>query len=323
MSMWKKCIGFATGVGLLLMILFVPAVSQAQQAAGSLAELAVDIWPDFDRPEVLILFTGRVAADIPLPATVTLPLPPEAELNAVARITNDNLMVDDIEFTPGADSVTLVTPDARFRVEFYMPYEQDGDERQFTYRWLATDLNVAQLIATIQEPAAADSMTVTPEAETISIGSDGLTYHNMAPLAVPAGEPYSVAVTYTADSDLLTESVLQVDEPPPAIVEPPAGEESAAINWPLILAVVGGVLVVAVVGWQVLSRRQTRPAARKPRPGTRGKTRKQTGKGKKPAGSSMAPAADTGKVNFCHQCGERAQSGDKFCRNCGTALKGN
>jgi predicted amidophosphoribosyltransferase len=37
----------------------------------------------------------------------------------------------------------------------------------------------------------------------------------------------------------------------------------------------------------------------------------------------MAPAADTGKVNFCHQCGERAQSGDKFCRNCGTALKGN
>ncbi len=308
---------------LIIMALVWPVGVQAQQPAGSLAELTVDIWPDFDRPAVLVLLTGRVAADTPLPASVTIPLPPDADLNAVARITSDNLMIDDIAFTPGADSVTLETPDARFRVEFYMPYEQDGDERQFTYRWLAADLNVAELTATIQQPAAAGSLTVTPEAETIITGSDGLTYHNLAPLAVPAGEPFNIAVAYRADSDLLTASVLQVNEPPPAIVEPPAEAGAAAVNWPLIFAVAAGVLVVAVVGWQVILRRQTRPAARKPRPGTRGKRTQQTGKGRKPAGGAAAVGVDTGEVNFCHQCGQRAQPGDKFCRNCGTALKGN
>lgn len=312
---WRK-LRVGCWIGLLLLML-APAISpaQAQQPAGTLAELIVDIWPDFDRPEVLVLLTGRLAEDIPLPATVTLPLPVNASLNAVARITSDNLMIDDIEFTPEGDSVTLVTPDARFRVEYYLPYDQNGDERQFTYHWLAGDLSVSQLAATIQQPAAADDMTVTPEAETISVGGDGLTYYNMLPVAVPAGEPYTVEMLYTTDSDLLTESVLQVNDPPPAIVEQPAGDAATTlVNWPLIFAGAAGVLVVLVVGWQVVVNRQARPAALKKRP-------QQARRKGTPAGTPADVVVDTGRVNFCHQCGARAQQGDKFCRNCGTALK--
>ncbi|HEX6387566.1 MAG TPA: hypothetical protein VF177_23100, partial [Anaerolineae bacterium] len=116
-------------LGLLLLIILAapfPSVASAQSETTAIESLAVEFWPDYDRPAVLVLLTGTLPADTPLPATVTLPLPQEADLNAVARISDDNVMIDDIEYTTGADQLTFTTPDRRFRIEYYLPYTADG-----------------------------------------------------------------------------------------------------------------------------------------------------------------------------------------------------
>ena len=96
--------------------------AQAQDSSPNLAKLDVELWPDYDQNAVLVLWTGTIDATAPLPATITLPLSSGADVHAVARISDDGQMIDDITFEVTEAEVTLTTPDRRFRIEYYLPY---------------------------------------------------------------------------------------------------------------------------------------------------------------------------------------------------------
>ncbi|MCI0397141.1 MAG: hypothetical protein L0322_19675, partial [Chloroflexi bacterium] len=176
-----------------VLLLTTPVPGLAQAPAGTLAQLAVDLWPDYDRPAVLVLLTGTLPADTPLPATVTLPFPAEATLNAVARITGDNNMVDDVSYDTTNGQLTLTTPDLRFRVEYYLPYTEEAGQRTFTFAWQDGPA-VAELAASVQQPAAASELATTPAAESVTVGQDTLRYHNLPIVSLPAGAPYTLEV---------------------------------------------------------------------------------------------------------------------------------
>jgi hypothetical protein len=55
--------------------------------------------------------------------------------------------------------------------------------------------------------------------------------------------------------------------------------------------------------WQVYNQRRMAPAV-KPRPAAR-----------------KTPASKAKEAYFCHNCGQPATAGDRFCRSCGTELK--
>jgi hypothetical protein len=274
----------------------------SQQPEATLERLTVDLWPDYDRPSVLVLLTGSISADATLPVDVTLPLPSDAMLNAVARISNDNQMIDDISFERGDDTLTLTTPDRRFRVEYYMPYEAEGLQRTFSYVWSGGPA-VSQLDIGVQQPQAATSIDVQPAPEAVIEGNDGLQYHNLAIRQLQPAEPFSVEVNYTLTSEQLTApgAAPASTSNATAPVDDEAGSFLDSIDWPIILSVAGGVLLLLAVGWQVFGARlSARSAPRKPRP---------------------LRAMRQQQAQFCHQCGARAQEGDRFCRECGTELR--
>ncbi len=283
---------------LLLILLGAPAV-YAQTPTTAVQTLTIDLWPDYDQAALLVLLTGTLPPDTPLPATVSLPLPADATLNVVARITSDNTMVDDIDYTPIGDQVVFTTPDLRFRAEYYLPYSADGDQRSFTYTWLATlDVNSLELV--VQQPASADNLRLEPTAVSTTVGpSDGLTYHSLAPQTVPAEQPFAVSINYTLNANQLTVNTLSSDT---NIVDPITDSENITpfTNWPIVLAVAGGLILIVAVVWFVgVNRPPSRP--RKPAPIRRQEQQKA--------------------AKFCHKCGQPAAFGDKFCRSCGTQLK--
>lgn len=294
---------------------------QAQESSPDLELLAIELWPDYDDARVLVLFTGTLNAAAALPATLTLPLPPGADVHAVARISADNVMVDDIAFEVNEESVTLTTPDSRFRVEYYLPYEADGEERTFEATW-TFPFGITSAVLDVQQPAAATDFTVSPAAPNIVTGADGLTYHRSPGRTVVAGQPLQVAINYSLPGGQLTQSLLQQNTPAtesePVVTTEPAASPTSSSNLPLILAGIGGLIISGTLIWQGLRERSQQQEKKKQ--GIRRTTRPAHGAGPKRTAPSVPANGET--AQFCHECGREAHAEDRFCRHCGTPLKG-
>jgi hypothetical protein len=286
--------------------------ARAQTEATRLASLAVELWPDYDRPAMLVLLTGTLPADAALPATLTIPIPPEAEINAVASFNASGALMSDVDYTIENGRITLATPGSPFRVEYYTPYQTNGNEYTYSFNW-TSGLSIDQVTTVVQQPVAATDFRVTPSATgSAAERGDGLTYHTLPPRAVGADEPFTVEVAYTVDAPLL--SAPSQAAPVSTAAASPAGVATTTglgfSPWWLVAA--AGVLVLVGGAWY-LGRQQGRSAtrARKPQPARPGRS-----------DAAKPPAAkNSTSSKYCHNCGRPAQPGDTFCRHCGAQLK--
>lgn len=270
---------------LVLALLFLSAPAEAQWEADRLAWVQVDLWPDFDRPAVLVLVTARVPADATLPATISLRLPVAAgEPSAVARIDAAGEMLNtpyDAQPVDGATELLVETTEPIIRVEYYYPYDRAGDEVRFTYTWLG-GVAVDELTVLLGEPTQATGVTAGAEFQDAGVLADGRRYYEWQIGSVAEDETYSTPVAYTA--------------PPlaPAATALPGAAPPISNPLLILLAALGGLGVGGGVGW-FLARR--RPPV-------------------KPSSGRRRAA----KQAFCSQCGDRHQAGDRFCRQCGARV---
>lgn len=305
-------------VAILLVTVFLAPIrpATAQSDVTQLSALAVELWPDYDRPSMLVLLTATLPEGTALPATLTFPLPAGAEVHAVASFNEVGALMSDVDYTVENERLTLTTPSNRFRVEYYAPYETEGNDYSYTFDWIS-DLAIEQATVVVQQPVAATDFRLSPAAASVAERGDGLTYHTLPPRAVAAGEPFTVNVAYTMEAPALSAPPQSpVDE---SAISTPTQEASGATSIgidPIWLLVGAGALALAGGAWY-LGQRQGRTAARhrKPQP-TRPDKKKPA-----PGNSSTATTLVAGQTRYCHSCGRQAQPGDTFCRNCGTQLK--
>ena len=302
---------------LLLFFMLLTAVFSAtavQAQSDPISELEIQFWPDFDTRSVLVLLTGTLSA----PGTITVPYPENDEFLVLARIDSTNNMIDDIgqpEFANGTATFTLPGPDVRFRLEYYVPYTANGLSRSFNYTW-QSNVTVNQLSMLVQRPGVAASMTTVPETTQVQNQSDGLIYYELPVQSVTAGQTVSLQVDYTMTADTLTVTGMSdssVSDVPmttdTAVVSPSTSSIPINNTW---LLIGGGVVILGTavfVTWQLATRQTSGNRVRKPAP-------RRPLKNAQPAARKPNTAA-----RFCHECGEPAQSGDRFCRNGGTTLK--
>jgi hypothetical protein len=219
---------------LFLLAMIFSTAGHAQDKVTAIDALVVDLWPDYDRTSVLVLLTGTLSAETKLPATVILPLPETAQLNAVARIdSSDGIMKDDIFSSPAPGELRLTTPDLRFRVEYYLPYSVNNNRRTFNFAWLA-DVSVNRFKLRVQQPISASFLATEPATINVLEGQDGFTYYTYPEQAVPAWQPLLVRVDYT-----MTTAQLSVESlaPPSTGVQnldcPPRQKLAQALTGPL------------------------------------------------------------------------------------------
>ncbi|MCP5094705.1 MAG: zinc ribbon domain-containing protein [Chloroflexi bacterium] len=295
----------------LLITLILPIQALAQNnEANAIQSLAIDLWPDFDQESVLVLITGVLPADAALPATVSIPFPADATINAVARISIDNSMFDDVQYDISEGILTFTTPDPRFRIEYYMPYDVTGNDRTFTFSWVS-DAAVDQIEISVQQPSGASSLETIPPADSVSVGQqDGLTYHVLPRIALSARIPYEITVSYKMAIPQLTNTSAQPAQSETTAVTAPPSTPQSGTNWPLILGIFGGVFVVAAIAWQFAGgNKSSRPQKPAPRRTSTTKARPRP------------QAKPQSQARFCRECGSALKSNDKFCSECGTAVK--
>jgi hypothetical protein len=198
------------------------------------------------------------------------------------------------------------------QIEYYDPtLEKDGAQRNYVFTWRG-DYPTSSLQVQFQQPFDARQVELLPQADTTTPGSDGLTYHtiNLGPQAV--GTDASVSIAYAKDSDALTVEQFQV-QPSAPISGDTSGRVSIMDILPWGLGALGVILVGGGLWWYLQTGREKPKAARR----TRGQRLSQA---RRP--QAVEPSLGSGDVGvYCHQCGKRAEAGDRFCRSCGTKLR--
>jgi hypothetical protein len=246
------------------------------------------------------LLTGALPGDTQFPASVTLPLPEVAQLNAVARIdSKDGNMKDDIFSSidpPG--TVTFVTSDLRFRVEYYLPYTVDKNQHSFDYTWLAA-ITVNKFQLKVQRPTWASTLNTEPANTNVVRGGDGFDYHIFPARAVPAGQTFPLHVDYKMTAAQLSATSLPSQNTSIQTTAIPATPSTGSdFNWALAAIVAGGLIIIVALIWQITIRR--------PSPNIR-----------KPIDSRVERQS---QAKFCRICGEPIDEGARFCSGCGSEL---
>jgi hypothetical protein len=299
------------------------------QSSVSMSAVEVDLWPEYDRPNMLVIYKITLAPDVRLPAALNLRIPAVAGgPNAVAEKQLDGRLTSityDQREQDEWSSVIFTASRPELQIEYYDPgLEKDGADRRFVYIWPA-DYPVEALSVQVQQPVGAVNLRVDPAAEHTSPTSEGFLYHIVHLQARPAGEPVEIVVEYVKDSDTLSVASMPQAAPAqptlsPAAIPPAEGGGVPAWVFVVIAAVVvslgggiwwrwgrgGGAAAEKVVDGSALGGGKKTPAARNKRAGAR-----------RPVPGASAPASD---ASFCTQCGAPASSGDRFCHACGSAL---
>ena len=183
---------------LLLAMLLLPIVGTAQSEP-QVASLEIAIWPDYDRPEALVIYQVRLAMDTPSPAMLSLPIPADVgQPHAVAAWYPDGSLDDSVTWstTPQGDwtLVEVATETNGVWLEFYDDLTMDGGRRSYAYSWPG-GIEVDSLNFEVLHPVGARDVLVTPEGD-VSKGPDGLNYSRLDLGARGAEQDFSIEISY-------------------------------------------------------------------------------------------------------------------------------
>ncbi|MFA9406804.1 MAG: hypothetical protein ACERKX_13410 [Anaerolineales bacterium] len=274
--------------------------------------LEITMWPEYDRPETLVIYQVSLPSDLTLPAEVRIPVPsaygnPSA---AAFRDAGGNLVLAEHQQEDHGDwSVLRVETESPFVwVEYYADLWLEGDQRAYTFPWPG-GIELDTVSYTVQLPAAGSKMQVSPGG-TFGPGEDGLVYYSGSLGSVPASAPAQISFSYANTSGLLTKDA----EIPPQIIERPQDTSGGTPGLESLLPyVLGAFGLLLVVGGAWLFYRGRKDKSTRSRPER--KRRKKRGGDK-----SSKKELDAGLV-FCHVCGTKSTTSDRFCRQCGAQLR--
>jgi len=316
-----------TIVTLCLGLFLIPSLALGQQEV-KFATLEVDIWPEYDRPEVLVIYRIGLPATTSLPVEISLRIPTVAGApNAVAARQPDGALINltyDTQTDGDWTTLTFTTTTPESQIEYYDPQlNKSGTQRQFTHDWLG-DYPIDNFSIQVQQPFDAYEMRISPDMGPGERGKDGLVYYTGDFGALKAGQNFVTSIEYDKDNDNLTTTSLSVDSSGP-IDESAQGRSRWMSLLPWILFGIGLVLLVGGLVWLWQSGRTK--AEPTPRQRHKPAAQRQAAASRVPAERSPSSDPPLGvkngsqEFNYCHQCGKRAASGDRFCRACGTPLR--
>lgn len=284
----------------------------AQEGEVQLARVEVDLWPEYDDPRMLVIYQITLSPQISLPVELRLHIPRSAGApNAVAARQPDDLLVN-IPYTQEDAGIwmTIVfqatTPE--IQLEFYDPLTYGEDfQRSYVYLWPG-DYAVNSLSIQVQQPFGAEEMKLIPALDQSSQGLDGLTYFSSELGGIAKGQTFKLEISYRKESDELSANSLPV-EPAAPLDESASGRKTMLTILPWILGTLGVFLIFGGGFWYWYSGRQI--VSLRPR--------REEAKHFKEKPPAEGPAS--GESIYCHQCGKRAERGDRYCRACGTMLR--
>ena len=283
--------------------LLVPTIKAQEVQRFSL--VLVEIWPEFDQPEVLVIFHIQLPDDVTFPAQIALFIPESADIFAVANEDSSGGLIYTDYATSNLDGwiQLLITAKSNIiQVEYYQPLTITGNQRQIDFKWIASG-PVDEFSLIFQNPINSSNVRLNPESVSSQLGKYDLIYNSIQSLSLEANQIFQFTATYEKPDNELSIANLPVESEIP--LEDSVGQTdwNSILPWiiggiGLLLIGIGIVIYFGFIGKPITMQRSIKSIIRK----------KPT---KEQHGTSF----------YCHECGRRAEEGDQFCRSCGVKLR--
>ncbi|NJD58824.1 MAG: hypothetical protein C3F13_06110 [Anaerolineales bacterium] len=297
---------------LLAIISLLAPISVRAQNPISFSSMFIEIWPEYDKPSVLVIYQITLASSTSFPATLSIRIPTTAGApNAVAERQADGSLYS-INYTRQLEeewsSINFTTTASAIQIEFYDPsLEINGTSRHFIYTWPG-GYAINQLTMQVQQPSGATEMLISPNLGAGANGSDGLTYYTQDIGSITADQSIQITIDYQKATDSLSAQNLPV-APSGPIPQSSISDINISYALPWLLAILGAGLIVGGIVWFWRSGKQ-KPAR---------KIRRRRSSVDQSAAQTDQKADE--ESIYCSQCGKRAAPGDQFCRSCGSAIR--
>lgn len=300
---------------LLLSVGFSQPVFAQTPATIEFEKAQINLWPEYDRPDVLIIYRLTLSPKTTLPAQISLRLPQIIgdKPSAVAMKDASGALVN-LNYTatpdPGGEWVRIAftTPLPELQIEYYdSRLVKDVTRRTFEYTWPG-DYLIKALEIMVQQPVNSTQMQIFPSLGAGSINpDDGLTYYNASVGRVSAGTTFNVRLTYVKSDSKLSMTTQPVQPSSDGTVF-----RTVLDNQSLLIAgglVIGAILLFGIVAllsgyWK---------------PGKKGSAFRKRHAVRETEPREAAQSLDS--ATYCHQCGKPSRPGDVFCRVCGTKIR--
>ncbi len=286
-----------------------PVMAVSAQGPVEFDNMEIDLWPEYDRPEVLVIYKITLTTQTSMPAQVSLRMPKNAIQPPTVAMQDVDGLLYNLNYTTANDGnfikVNFTAPSSKLQFEYYDPgITRTGDARNYEFHWTG-DYTVHNMVLVVQQPSHATQMTILPSQGQASVGPDKLTYYGNEIGAVQGGASFTYKISYN-NADGLTAPSGSVQPSNPIPTSSPGFPQIPTI---IIIAALGVILVAGGLGWFFWQRQ--------PRLG-RATEHRHT-----PARASTKGSQETlySQSVYCQQCGKRAAPGDVFCRICGTRLR--
>ncbi|HSV85688.1 MAG TPA: hypothetical protein VLH85_03880 [Levilinea sp.] len=291
----------------LALCLLLPFTAQAQRGA-QFERMQINIWPEYDRRSILVIYRFTLAAGTSLPAEITISIPAAAQAPFNLAFEDVDGLLYNLDYTLQQNGrwvdVSFTAPSLGIQLEYYDPdFEREGDRRRYEYTWPG-NYAVNNMVVLVQQPVNATSMTISPDMGSGRLGPDGMTLFSASIGEVDAGRTFTYSIQYEKPDGELVIQPLTV-RPTDALSSQTMGRTTMMELIPWVLGALGVLLISAGTYWYWRAGREVPEPARKRHVSARGKDE---------------PVVEQELV-YCHQCGKRAATGDAFCRTCGTKLQ--
>ena len=293
---------------LLLGLTVFPSHANAQVVT-KLDSVSIGLWSEYDQPSVLVLDEFVVAKNTPLPAKVTIRFPKEGNLIAVAVSNNGDLVNTSFDGPTDQGDWQAITLNIQsynpYHIEYYQPFTRDGNKRIFKYQW-AVDYFISKFSINILIPADSKNLVTTPPLSSTGISADSVHLVGAASREdLSAGQLYQFDMEYTRTSDAVTSSSQSTSIQPS---EPIGSNTQGRVPVDKLPWLIGGMGVILIAVAVFAYWRSTSGGNRSP---ARARTRRN---------APQEEPEDNAEV-YCHECGTRAHTSDRFCRTCGSRLR--
>lgn len=294
-----------------LLICVMPSASVRSQAEIRFSKVEVDLWPEFDRPSMLVIYKMTISPQIALPVAIRLRIPAVAGApNAVAARQPGGALFNvpyDQELRGDWNVLSFNAATPEFQIEYYDPSLTNKDgQRHFEYFWpgdYASDNSTIQ----VQEPIGAKDLSISPSMGSGMPAGDGMVYYTQDLGALELGQTFSILIDYRKDDDSLSAANVPV-VPSGPLDDRSSGWQSMKTVLPYFLALIGLALIIGGGLWYWRS-------------GKRVGTSEQPVPRRRKASGTYADEVNASNHIYCHECGTRASPGDRFCRACGVKLR--